>query len=432
MSRWNARQNLFIVIVAIAIGAGCSHDNSAVALKPSPVSTASFYRPIPGADDPHDSPVDRGGAIVAPVEAQAPVRHVTPAPAPKTEAAPAAPAVAEGTSPEPATGGTTAEYLTVGAVVIEVSGTPIYADKVLQTLTPALAAEAKLLNPDAFRAKAQADIVTKVNDLIQSEVVYAAAMQNLSKDEKDLARQLTEEWRKRQVSAAGGSEPQARAKALADGMTLDEKAQEQYRLYITQIWYSKKIMPRVEVTAEDMRRYYEAHREKEFSDTAKAQFRVIKITAASTGGLDQARAKITELHNQAVHQNDEEFAKMAGTTNDPALAHTQGRVGDALWKIQPGQVTDVIQVGDAFYIARLENRRDKRVRTFEDQDVQQEIYRILSQPQIAEQTARMRSKLLENAVFNPPLELNSVTAMEKLTQPVLEMAMQKYPQWAGK
>jgi parvulin-like peptidyl-prolyl isomerase len=202
------------------------------------------------------------------------------------------------------------------------------------------------------------------------------------------------------------------------------------------------------VTVEDMRHYYELHRDKEFSETAKAQFRVIKITAASVGGVEQARAKITDLRQQAVNQSDEDFAKTAGSINDPAFMRTQGRVGggdgwvergafaitpleDAIWKIQPGEMTDVVQAGDAFYIARLENRRDKRMRVFEDPDVQDEIYRILSQPQIAEQRERMQNKLLENAVFNPPIQFTEPD-LKKISQPVLEMAMQKYPEWAGK
>src|SRR5262249_54714139 len=131
--------------------------------------------------------------------------------------------------------------------------------------------------------------------------------------------------RKRQISAAGGSEARARAKALSEGMSLDDKAQEQYRTYIIQIWYSKKIFPRVDVTPEDIRRYYDSH-PKQFSDTAKAQFRIIKITAASMGGVDQARAKAMELRGQAANQTDEEFAKLAGSVNDPVFMRTQGRV----------------------------------------------------------------------------------------------------------
>ena len=92
----------------------------------------------------------------------------------------------------------------------------------------------------------------------------------------------------------------------------------------------------------------------------------------------------------------------------------------------------MIQVGDAFYIARLENRRDKRLRVFEDEDVQAEIYGILSRPQIAEQRDRMQNKLLENAVFNPPVQQLNEQVLLRLSQPVLEMAMQKYPEWAQK
>ena len=150
---------------------------------------------------------------------------------------------------------------------------------------------------------------------------------------------------------------------------------------MVQINYQKKVFPKVQVTAEDMRRYYDQHLNTEFSESDQAQFRVIKISGRNMGSRELAVDKAKELHDKALQMSDEEFGKLAGSINhDPALMKSAGRIGggdgwvqrgsfavqkveDEVWKLQPGQVTDVVEVGnDSFYIARLESRKTGRVR----------------------------------------------------------------------
>jgi len=94
-----------------------------------------------------------------------------------------------------------------------------------------------------------------------------------------------------------------------------------------------------------------------------------------------------------------------------------------VWQLQqPGQVTEVIEVGDSFYIARLENRKPGRVRPFDDESVQKQIYETLARQQRARHQEQMQQKLLKQAIVDPD---------PPITAPVLEMAMQKYAQWAA-
>jgi parvulin-like peptidyl-prolyl isomerase len=229
----------------------------------------------------------------------------------------------------------------------------------------------------------------------------------------------------------------ARRKAAADGIDFDEKVREQNRTYLVQIFYQKKVFPKVQVTADDMRRYYDQHLSTEFSESDQAQFRLIRIDVKKMGGRDQAIDKIKDLHEKAARGDD--FAKLAsGINSDPNLMKTGGRVGGtdgwvqrgafaipeveaAVWKLQPGQVTDVIQVGDSFYIAKLEDRKLGRVRPFEDEDVQKQIRDTLQRQQIAERREQVQAQLMKEAVIYPyPPEL----------EPAIEIAMQKYPQWS--
>jgi parvulin-like peptidyl-prolyl isomerase len=362
-----------------------------------------------------------------------------------------APAVKEAVQPAPlnasttgpataptAQGNSTGQYETVGAVVTEVSGTPIYADKVIQQLTPLLSSEAKQRDIDSYRALATREVEKQVNAMIRNELEYAVASKNLAGDDKKLADQLTTVWRQRQITDAGGSLEMARRKAANEGIDFDDKVREQNRTYLVQIYYQKKVFPKVQVTAQDMRDYYDQHLRSEFSESDQAQFRLIRIDAAKMGGRDQAIDKIKDLHEKAARGDD--FAKLAsGINSDPNLMHSGGRVGgadgwvqrgafaipeveEAVWKLQPGQVSDVIQVGDSFYIAKLENRKLGRVRPFEDEDVQKEIRDTLQRQQIADRREQMQQQLIKDAVISPdPPVLDAA----------IEIAMQKYPMWAS-
>jgi parvulin-like peptidyl-prolyl isomerase len=425
------------------------------------IGAEAFYRPIPGAEDRHNSPADRGGAI--------PTAYLTPVPsAPEPQVtrnpvnlsrAPATAPVNEPSSETPSTRPNavvlpapaqlaSGQYLTLGALVCEVSGTPIYADKIVSDLTPALAAEAKQRGPEDFRAFALIQIRDKVKSMIQTELLYTAAVKNLTAEDRERAWNATMMWRDQQTRTTGGSIEMARLKAQQEGLNFDEMVQEQYRRYMVYLFQSKKLYPKVPVTANEMRRYYEMNLKTQFTETDQAQFRVIVVMASKTGENNMtaserraaAANKIKQIRDSLLNGSDADFGKVASQTNDdPVLMKNAGRVGDsdgwmprdsyrvkpveeALWKLQPGQITDVIQVNDSYYIARLSDRKLGRVRPFEDIDVQAEIMDAIRRPQLAEAQDKFIQQLQRDAVVFPA---------EPRVEPVFDMVMQKYPQWAA-
>ena len=365
------------------------------------------------------------------------VREVVQAPATRPINSDAPTSIPASQNPPPIANG--AQYQTVGGVVTEVSGTPIYADRVVQQLAKMLSAEAKQKDIDAYRTLVRREVEKQVTVMIRSELEFAAANQAMGNEERTFAENLTTAWRQRQITEAGGSVEMARRRAAADGQDFDEKVREQYRFYLVQIFYQKKVFPKVQITAEDMRRYYEQHLKNEFTESDQAQFRVIRISTKNMGSREAAIEKAKTLREQATGMNDEEFAKLAGSINhDPALMKSAGRVGggdgwvqrgayavtkveDALWTLEPGSVTPVIESGDSFYFARLENKRNGRVRKFEDQDVQNSITDTLRKAQVASRREAYQQRLMKDAVIFPyPPQFDSA----------VEIAMQRYPQWA--
>lgn len=345
--------------------------------------------------------------------------------------APATQSTVPRTTVKPSAGG----YMTVGAVVVKINGQPIYADKVLQSLDAVFASEAKQRDERAFRVFAEKEIQQQVYRFVNDELIYAQAENTLDQQEKQLADFLTQKWRQDEITQSGGSLQQARARFAAEGIDFDEALKDKYRQRMTAIYIEKKIRPKVQVTAQDMRQYYDRHVSTEFSEADTVQYRLITISVAKSGSREEALKRVKDLSDRAA--KGEDFQSLATTFNDdPRLARNGGLEGpiargslrnekleQAVFSTPQGKITEIIDGGDAFYIARVEVAKGGRTQPFDDPAVQKSIKETLQKQQMEPLLQREREKRLANGVMepNPPL-----------FDPVIEMAMQKYPQWAAK
>jgi parvulin-like peptidyl-prolyl isomerase len=330
------------------------------------------------------------------------------------------------------------QYWEIGGVVADVNGTAIYANKLLRRAEPALAARAKDLDERQFREFARRELFGQngtLQALVEDQLEYAAAERVLDQKDKDIADFKTTEWRQEQIRAAGGSEAVTRERAAAHGEDFDELVQQQYRVWMSRIYYQKKIMPHVQVSAAEIRDYYERNLAREFSEPATARFRLIKIENAKHDGRDGALRYITELRNR-IAKAGESFEAIARSANDdPRLLKTGGDLGtaiqkgafaisavdEAVWKTDPGKVTDVIETPNAFYIALVEQKTPGHTRPF-DEATQTQIDRQLSNELFRKERMAHRERLLKDA---------AVRSNEPMWNIALEMAMQNYPRWKG-
>jgi parvulin-like peptidyl-prolyl isomerase len=325
--------------------------------------------------------------------------------------------------------------MTIGGVVAEVNGTPIYADRVLNQVEKDLAAKARDLDARQFRQYALQKLTEAREYCISNELEFAAAQRNLDEKDRQLADKLTTAWRQRKITEAGGSLELARRMAAADGLNFEDQVQEQYRIYMTQIYYTKRVLPRIQITAQDMRDYYRTHKESEFTQHDQVRFRLIKIDPAAVGGREAAIAKVKEAQDKAARGFD--FAELAkGYSTDANLARSGGEVGwiqkgsfklekveKAAFELQPGEVSrDFIEEEGAFYIVKVEERKVGHVQPFEDPAVQDRIYSTLR----SQQFRSLREQVIQQLTANAIIRKNN-----DLLQTVVEMAMQRYPQWAA-
>jgi hypothetical protein len=463
-----------ILILAAAL-AGCSAGNRS-APAPRPLSPEAFIGPRSGTVGNAGTAVGSGGTVGA-GEAARPAVQIptggknakpqpttpgtpsTPDPTPRGDASPTTPAgepASAGGSPAPSNGAlppigaSSGQYMTLGGVVAEVNGVPIYAHKVLSVLDPILREKAKKLDADAFRRQAKQDIVRRTEELIRLELFYAAAQRSLDADDKHLADLMTVQWRVQQITKAGGSVELARRRARDEfGMDFDEMAAEQSRNELIRIYDQKKIIPKIQVSASDIREYYEKHLKDQFSATERVKFRLLKVDIAKTGGKDQAIAKVADKLKRA--RAGEDFNEMVQKENDERMFATKDAldmnpasfsiapVREALEKLQPGQVSDPIPDATGFYLVKLDERTPGRVRPFEDQKVQDEIRTKLRLEQYGRLRQQDLGRLMQAsivkpsmAVFNGDPRATPTPIEQQMMNIALDMAMQRYYQYAAK
>ena len=326
---------------------------------------------------------------------------------------------------------TTGGYQLIGTVLAEVSDSPIFADKVLKTIDKVLAAQAARLDEPAFRRVAAETIDKQIREYVNSELEFAMALKRLDARDRELARLATIRWREEQVTRAGGSLEVARQRAAAAGYDFDELADDQYRWNMRKLYYQKYEYPKIHVSADDMRRYYQEHRQREFTSVDRARFRVIKVDKRKSGGRQEALGEISRLLDRA-RSGGKDFAELAAEDNDeeafkrpPPQPFERGsfvvkEVEDAAWNLQPGQISDPVETPDAFFIVKLEEKQPGGVRPFEEPDVQRKIEAALRKRQFDELQLSVQQSLMRDAIirYHP-----------RMIELAVGMAMQKYRYW---
>jgi peptidyl-prolyl cis-trans isomerase SurA len=368
---------------------------------------------------------------IPPVLATQPSSSIQPVASTQPAGAATQSASAAGTTTQPASFAED-QYMTVGSVVLTVNGRPIYANKVLRLDIDIFREKARELDRARFEIFARTQIERTVEQLTEDELEVAAAERTLDPKDLQLAQALTHLWVQNQIAEAGGSEQVVRLRAHATGEDFEDVEQDQYRSYLQQLYYYKKIFPRIDYTAEDERRYYHAHID-EFTTVAQASIILIESDPAKYNGDEKiARAKLQDIRKRTLAGED--FADYARNRNDlPGSEGDQGNGGQmtlkpntfvlsnveaAVWKTPAGQISDVIQDHDAFYLFKVISKDDGGTKPFSDRTVQQAIKKKLDNIQFQARRQAEYRKLIEDKIATP-----------ENIDPVLDMAMQNYARW---
>jgi hypothetical protein len=323
-------------------------------------------------------------------------------------------------------------YMCVGGVVARVGSTPIYTEKLLGVLDKEFKARSRDMSPEEFKEFVRYEIMQELHELTRDEILFATADKALSQEEHKLATAYAEKDRQERVRAHNGSVEVARHEAKEDGTDLDEQCRNDFRHIIVELYQQKQILPMIQVSADDMRDFYRQNVDKLYSEKERISFSVIEIKPSMMGGDSpeaMALDKIRGIREKAVRGDN--FGQLASTENDDAyLKSIAGNVGwmdrnsfhiaavdQAVWKLNAGDVTEIINDRGNYYIAKVDQKKPGHVRPFDEQAVQDDIDKRLRDQQMSIQVARLeREAKIEQIVSTSDAQIDVA----------VDLVMQKY------
>lgn len=175
------------------------------------------------------------------------------------------------------------------------------------------------------------------------------------------------------------------AVAMKDaGLTLSQLRQNFERTWIRQEVERREIGRNLQLTEEEARQYYKAHPDEFMSQpTITLREILVGVPTETVGGQatvnvardEAAKEQITALRERAVKGEDfvklVEEASEAGTKANGGLlgpvliADLATSVARVLEKLEPGQISEVVRVGNGYKIFKLETRTKAEVEPFD-------------------------------------------------------------------
>jgi peptidyl-prolyl cis-trans isomerase SurA len=302
-----------------------------------------------------------------------------------------------------------------GDTVAKVNGKPIYA-KDVETLYGNSLGENK-----QHPSREQEDIVRLniVRQLVDEEILAQRAVKlNLAATDEEVDAQVNE-------MKAPFTQEEFNKRLADKHLTMDDLRRDIRRAKTTEKLFNKEINSKINITDSDISATYNAHKSE--YNLAEPEYHLAQIVVTSApaaqGGQDggvgnlqnskatsdaEARKKIEMLHNRL--ESGEDFGTLAANFSErPDNASSGGDMGffqesqlksdmsvyDAVAKLKPGQITDVLPLLDpttrkpiGYAIYRLMDREAAGQRDLNDPRVQQSI---------RQQLRETRSQLLKNA-----------------------------------
>ena len=189
---------------------------------------------------------------------------------------------------------------------------------------------------------------------------------------------------------------------VGQGYNLDEFKQNIKVQYLSSQVMQREVYPRVIVTNEEARKYYESHI-KDFDRPAGIRVREITIITENRGPQQlEGQRKKAEEALAAVKKGDD-FAQTAAKYSESQTSQEGGDLGffakgelapvleEVTNKLEKGQVSDIIPVQGAFMIIKLDDKHVGGVLPFEL--AQKEVFDILWQQAVRPKMREYLSKL---------------------------------------
>lgn len=320
------------------------------------------------------------------------------------------------------------------AKVGEVSGRPIYTDRVLADLMDRLRAEAKQprMTRDAWQKSARDQIKLAIERAQVQDLLAAEGRANLQEGQKQGLRSFIAERAAEQDRRYRGSQ-ELRARALAnEGLSEQQWLRREESEVLARQQMNETLDRRVRVTWPEIRIAYERDREK-FNPPPKAKVRLISVDADDAGAVAEIQRALeagSSFADVALDERNTSFRAEGGlmqgeqvldgeTFEDERLNAAIGKLKEREWTREPVVIGFQIEGKPRreavwIYIEALESK----ARPLTDPLVQMEITRDLTQRKRLEELDRYILQLRGRAGVQSVRELDAI--VDRLVRVVTE------------
>ena len=334
-----------------------------------------------------------------------------------------------------------AGYQTIGAMLAEVNGKPIFSEDVIGAVRNELRGLAtQQAEKSRFVDQARSILERELRERINDEMLRLVAERNLTRSDRERALFAATQYRVNRITAAGGSEARAREQALAEfGITLEKLVEETEQRFLFQLFVQAVIWPRAIPSAQEMRDYFLRHRDV-FSGQGRGEIEFLVIEMNPTGPANSPEEmRVRAEHVQSLAAAGEDFGKLAAEYNDngfykanagavPGMPLGRGdfrwpAVDAAVWGTAEGGVTPVIaeEGGNRLFIAKVVRKSEPQAMGFDE--VQERIRAQIADQRRMDLIRQYLSEAEKYAAVTPPEQI------EENLRAALEVVSQQYAAW---
>lgn len=259
------------------------------------------------------------------------------------------------------------------------------------------------------------DVVAKIGDRIITISEFNKILGYLDSEKQQLMKknpQLKENLLQQYIQRIVISEI-----AKKNGFDKNPELNEQLKLfkdnYIANEYLKKEVANKVEVSEEDIKAYYESHKD-EFKtpDMVRSRHILIKTDAsASDNDKKKAKEKAEEILEKI--KAGEDFAKLASDISDDTGSKTRGgELGffpkgrmvkafeDAAFSLKPGEVSGIVETQFGYHIIKVEEKKETEMEPFDTAKEK------IKQKLLQERTKTKVTEFIEKAMKEANIEIH--------------------------
>lgn len=180
---------------------------------------------------------------------------------------------------------------------------------------------------------------------------------------------------------------------------------------------------KISVSEPEIGKYYQEHAT-EYTEPAKARIREI-VVRFGADDENQAAEEMDRLHQDILQGAD--FAEAARQKSDSSSRDAGGDLGffeegelaeelnAAAFSLSPGEVSDVLRLGSAFYLIKVEEKTEQQILPIDD--VRKTIADAIFEQKMQEQSEKYMTELRDHAIIEVQLDPNAEPESPEATAP---------------